>query len=194
MLWAQWFVEMWIVTLCLSRGVPWGINTRNLPTAISHQGRNLEEFLLQQCLNGTSSFVPTLISTTLPCIEEIPFLLEHYWKSRRKALFLYRFANKKHKKRQPKWSPKCVRTTTATARPPSTVWSTWRCLPPIPTLQWWEKLHLQIVCNSMYSYTCAFTALCLHSQSVTYVNLLAAFKLKHRGTEGLCITDWLVAR
>ena len=28
------------------------------PTAISQQGRNAEEFLLQQCLNGTSFFVP----------------------------------------------------------------------------------------------------------------------------------------
>lgn len=50
--------EIYTLTLRLSRGLLRGINTRSDPTAISQQGRNAEEFLLQQCLNGTSFFVP----------------------------------------------------------------------------------------------------------------------------------------
>lgn len=57
--------------------------------------------------------------------------------SPRSSIFLYRFVKKSLKENaSPKWSPKCARTTTATARPPSTGWSTWRCSPPTPTLPW----------------------------------------------------------
>jgi len=37
-----------------------------------------KEFLLQQCLNGTSSFIPIFFSATLHSGHDNPLLLEHY--------------------------------------------------------------------------------------------------------------------
>lgn len=123
----------------------WSIKTRSDAPAISQQGGKSWGVLASTVFERNLSFRPSLISTRLPSGHRTTiFYLSTTEKSRRKALFLYCFDKKKHKKRQPKWSPKCVRTTTATARPPSTGWSTWSCLPLTPTLQWWEQYHVKV--------------------------------------------------
>lgn len=81
---------------------------------------------------------PSFRSARLHSTRSLPYLNTTEKNKIAVKLFLYRFVKKKHQKRQPKWSPKCVRTTTATARLQSTGWSTWSCLPPTPTLLWWE--------------------------------------------------------
>lgn len=136
--WAQWLAET-RVTLRASRGD--AAEYKYTEPFLYHFTPG-KKTLRSSCFNSvwTELLLSSLLFFPLPSGHEKPslfFLSEHYWQSRLKALFLYRFVKKKPKKRQPKWSPKCVRTTTATAKPLSTGWSTWSCSPPTPTLQWW---------------------------------------------------------
>ncbi len=126
------------VTLRLSRGLLCGINTGGELTAISYQGRKLSGVLASTVLERNFFLRPCLLQPVyIPDTTNLWYLstTEHV----AAELYFCTVFVKKRKKRQPRWSPRCVRTTTATARPPSTGWSTWSCLPPTVTLLWWEK-------------------------------------------------------
>lgn len=145
------------------------INTRSDSSAISYQGRKSLGVLASTVFERNFFFRPSLPSTWLHSGHDNLFHLSTTEPSRRKALFLYRFVKKKQKKRQPKWSLKCARTTTATARLLSTGWSTWSCLPLTPTLLWWEKRPVKSCSNGTHWW--GFCCLVFNSSYILmYVN------------------------
>lgn len=137
-IWAQWLAETRRVTLGASRGD--AAEYKYTDPFLCHFTPG-KKSLRSSCFNSvwTELLLSSLLFFYLPDTKT-PFYLNTTDKVAIKLYFCTVLLRKKRKKRQPRWSPKCVRTTTATARPLSTGWSTWSCSPPTPTLQWWVTL------------------------------------------------------